>query len=119
MKQRYFFIGLVILLLTFLVSHNTFAGSILAWDQSAEPVTGYRVYYSQVSGEYTDYVEITTSSYALSSLPLTEVVTYYLIVRAYNAAGESENSNEITYTAPDNTPPAHPQVNQRPPDRPG
>ncbi len=109
MKRRYFFIGLGILLLTFLVSRNTFAGSILAWDQSAEVVTGYRVYYSQVSGEYTNYVEITTNSYALSSLPLTEGVTYYLIVRAYNAAGESENSNEITYTAPDNTPPAQPQ----------
>ncbi|MFH2066081.1 MAG: fibronectin type III domain-containing protein [Pseudomonadota bacterium] len=81
----------------------------MTWNQNAEEVTGYRIYYSQVTGVYSDYVEIASNSYALSSLPSTEGVTYYLVVRAYNAAGESENSNEIIYTAPDNTPPAQPQ----------
>jgi len=110
MKLRYFFIGMSIFLLVIMTSQDAFSDSLLSWDQSADEVTGYRIYYSQVQGEYADTKDVgNVTTYSLDALPLNEGVTYYLIVRAYNSAGESGNSNEVSYIVLDNTPPAQPQ----------
>ena len=87
----------------FALFHNSVqAGqnATLAWDPSSDPtVVGYHVYSGTVSRTYTKKVDVgnTTSS----SIPgLTEGVTYFFAVTAYDALGlESNFSDEISYTA--------------------
>ena len=87
-----------------LISPCTFADTInLTWDSvtvdtSGNEITptGYKVYVSQSSGVYTT----PTASTALPSqtLNMTTLGKYYVVVTAFNAAGESAYSNEITFT---------------------
>jgi hypothetical protein len=74
---------------------------MLAWDANVEPdIAGYRLYYGTVSGEYTEMVDVGTSTTAsLPSLPVG--ATYFFAVTAYNADGlESQFSNEASFTQP-------------------
>lgn len=70
------------------------AGQIgLTWDP-VSGAAGYHVYYGTQSGVYGNYVTTTTNS---ASVTVPDCQTYYLAVKAYNAAGESPAfSNEIS-----------------------
>ncbi|HKS35949.1 MAG TPA: fibronectin type III domain-containing protein [Verrucomicrobiae bacterium] len=73
----------------------------LAWDPSASTnVTGYNLYYGQVSGGPTN--TINAGLVTTSSVPgLQEARTYFFFVKAYSSTGtESDPSNLITYTVP-------------------
>ena len=90
--------------------YPVYAGTVLTWDASTGTVTGYRIFYGTSSGNYTGIEEAgSVTLYPLSNLPLAEEATYYFVVKAYNAAGESDPSNEVTYYCPDSTPPVPPQ----------
>lgn len=71
------------------------AGQIqIAWD-AVPGATGYRVYYGTQSGIYTASVNSSSTSATVSGLQ--DCQTYYLAVKAYNAAGESPTfSNELS-----------------------
>lgn len=87
------------------------AAGTLVWDPpSTGTVNGYKIYYgSAPGGPYGSSQDAgSVTSYGLNNLPLQEKTTYYFVVRAYNQAGESENSNEASYLVPDTTPPAAP-----------
>ncbi|MBI5192590.1 MAG: fibronectin type III domain-containing protein [Nitrospirae bacterium] len=68
-------------------------------------LSGYKVYYGTSSGTYNSTVDagnVTTTNI----INLTEMVTYYFVVTAYDTAGnESNYSNEVSKTIPDSTPP--------------
>lgn len=101
-----FYITVIILLSS---AYPIYAASQLTWDASSGVVTGYRIYYGTSSGVYSGMEEVgNVLQYPLSSLPLQEKTTYYLVVKAYNASGESAPSNEVTWYCPDSTPPAPP-----------
>ena len=73
----------------------------LAWDgSSSTEVTGYRVYYGAVSGNYSNSVVVGNGT--TNTVPgLASGATYFFAVTAYNASGlESDFSNEISYTVP-------------------
>lgn len=85
------------------------------WDHSTSAdATGYRVYMSPTSGQYTygpanalaSYGHVTTGQ---ASVTMDEGARRYFVLTAFDAAGnESGPSNEISWTAPDVTPPAPP-----------
>lgn len=66
---------------------------------------GYKVYVSTTAGTYGTTPKATTTSNATT---ITQVGAgkYYAVVRAYNAIGESANSNEVTFTIADKVPTA-------------
>ncbi len=87
--------------------------AVLKWDASTGDVSGYIIYYGLSQGSYpfSEDVENVTQ-YSLNDFSLTEGTTYYFVVRAYNASGESGDSNITTYTVPssgDTTPPIPPE----------
>ncbi len=70
--------------------------------------------YGTTAGNYTSSVDVgNKTEYQLHSLPLTQGVTYYFSVTAYNSSGESDCSEAISWI-PSNTTPA----DTTPPDRP-
>ena len=86
---------------------------MLKWDASTGEVIGYKVYYGTKTGEYTESKDVgNVTQYSLTELNLTQGLTYYFMVRAYNDLGESDDSNITSYSAPvpgDLTPPLVPQ----------
>jgi hypothetical protein len=74
------------------------AGTIsVAWDPVAN-AAGYRVYYSQTSGSFSDAQSIDVGNVLGTTISgLSDCTTWYLAVKAYNGAGSSPNySNEIS-----------------------
>jgi len=71
------------------------AGEIqLAWDP-ASGASGYRVYYGTSPGQYTASVAVYGTATSLTGLQ--NCTTYFVSVKAFNAAGESaEFSNELS-----------------------
>jgi hypothetical protein len=71
------------------------AGTIgLRWDP-AQNAAGYRIYYGQSAGQYSNSVDVGNVVEA-EIVGLDDCTTYYLAVKAYNTAGESTDfSNEI------------------------
>jgi fibronectin type 3 domain-containing protein len=109
MKTKIISNGIKLLLFFFILNPFAADGSILQWDPASEDATGYRIYYGGSQGTYTNSLDVgLVTQYSMSDLPVTEGATYYFVVRAYNTVGESDNSNEMSWTAPDNTPPAVP-----------
>jgi hypothetical protein len=95
-------LGLVISLLVGLFSQAQAASLVrLAWD--ANGAAGYRVYYGTSSGSYTSVHDVGGMSTATVS-DLAVGVTYYFVVTAYNDAGESSPSNEVSFTGVPNEP---------------
>ena len=70
----------------------------LAWDPNPEPdIDGYRLSFGTSSGQYTTTVDVgNITTYTLTSL--LPGVRYYFALRAYNAAGTSPYSNEVSVT---------------------
>jgi Fibronectin type III domain len=75
------------------------AGTVtLAWDAVTDPsLDGYKVYVGTQSGVYERTISAgSVTSYTVAGL--TTRTTYYFAVTAYNSAGESSPSNEISQT---------------------
>ena len=72
----------------------------LAWDTNTEPgVEGYIMYYGTTSPDYQYNVDVGNStSCTISDLEQGQV--YYFAATAYNAIGESEFSEEVSYEIP-------------------
>lgn len=76
------------------------AGPKLVWDASSGPVDGYRVYWGTAAGVHPNSKDVGPKleepiSDLNGLLPGTQ---YFFVVRAYNTAGESGDSNEVNYT---------------------
>lgn len=69
----------------------------LAWSHS-EGAAGYRVSYGTASGTYSETIDtgMLAQQNKLSVSGLTPGQTYYFVVKAYNASGESPASNEAS-----------------------
>lgn len=86
-----------------------YAGDIaLAWDESPDPVAGYKVYVGNASGTYGPPINVgNQTTYTVTGLA---PGTYYFAVTAYDSIGnESSYSNEVFKTiqdAADTTPSA-------------
>jgi hypothetical protein len=89
------------LFLIFCVTH-AYAGQVtLGWDQNTEPdLAGYKIYYSNSSGNYTESVNITSGDVTTCTISdLMEGQTYYFAATAYNSSlVESNYSAEVYYT---------------------
>jgi len=72
------------------------ATATLAWSPVNDPtLDGYKVYVGTTSGLYTRTITVgNLTSYTVDSL--TTRTTYYFSVTAYNSAGESSPSNEVS-----------------------
>ena len=57
---------------------------------------GYKLYVSNTAGTYGATPEATVTGNT-TTITKTTLGTYYAVVRAYNAIGESANSNEISF----------------------
>jgi ethanolamine utilization microcompartment shell protein EutS len=78
------------------------AGSVtLTWIPSTDAnVVGYNVYYGGTSGDYTNKISTANTTNTVVS-GLTQGVTYYFVVTAYDSSGlESPFSNEASYAIP-------------------
>jgi len=73
--------------------------------QPVEGLLGYKLYVSTTTGTYGAIAEATVTANT-TTLTKDIVGTYYAVVRAYNATGESANSNEITFQVKPKTPKA-------------
>jgi hypothetical protein len=78
----------------------------LAWSSAAN-ASGYRVTYGTSSGSYSTELDAGMAT-ATTLTGLTNDVAHYFSVRAYNAVGESSNSNELSATPTDASPPEPP-----------
>lgn len=111
MFKKMIILGIGLLFCVSIPSIGFAAGVTLAWDASSGEVNGYRIYYGTSQGTYPSSVDTgNVTEYALTGLQ--DGTTYYFVARAYNDFGESENSNEVSWTSPetpiDHTPPLPP-----------
>ena len=92
-----------------LVSPTASSAATLVWNASSGTVDGYKVYWGINSSDQSNSTDVgNVTQYNLNNLPLSEGVTYYLFVSAYNEAGESSPCTPVVFTPGDNTPPAPP-----------
>jgi hypothetical protein len=103
---RVFFSSLVITTIALIsLSH----AATLVWDPSRGVVDGYIVYWGTNNDNPTENIDVgPRAAYNLDRLPLSEGVTYYISISAYNSAGESARCAPVVFTPGDNTPPAPP-----------
>lgn len=92
----------------------------LSWDANVDPVDGYKVYQRGALGIYDPTAPLATlgpvTTYPGTVPDVTVDTTYYWVVTAFNSAGESGQSNEVSklFVAPvpppvaDTTPPPVP-----------
>ena len=100
----------IFLIFGWLVPTMVLAEPTLVWDPSSGTVTGYRIYYGQSQGSHPNSQDVgNVTQYLLRNLSLEEKKTYYFVARAYNGAGESGDSNEVSWLVPDMTAPLPPQ----------
>ena len=105
--QRSIF-ALLIVIYAFLICSGAAhaAQASLAWTANPQPqVAGYMLYYGQVSGAYTNKVDVgKVTTYTIAGL--LDGKSYYYAVTAYDAGrAESPFSNEASATTPNNTQP--------------
>ena len=79
---------------------GTTSSASLTWNPvTSTPLSGYKVYVGEAPGLYTRTITVgTVTSTTVSSL--TRGRTYYFAVAAYNSAGQSSPSNEVSKTIP-------------------
>ena len=107
MKKKGFVLSMTMAFVVLIVSSGIAA--TLQWDPVPH-ATGYKLYYGKAAGSYTQSVNVgNVIHYDLDTLPLTQGITYYFAVTAYNAAGESSSSAPVSWTPPDTVPPAPPK----------
>jgi hypothetical protein len=107
MKNMIGFLGVGFIILLFIIPNPAFSEPKLTWDTSSGQVDGYRIYYGTTQGTYSSNKDVgKVTEYSLANLSLQERKTYYFIARAYNSAGESGDSNWISWKVPDSTAPA-------------
>jgi len=101
-----FFLGIT-LIFSIPVGPAYSANLTLAWDANSEPdLIGYRVYCGESSGNYSVNHYITSSNPSepppttCEFADLEEGKTYYLAAKAISQTGESDYSQEISYTVP-------------------
>ncbi len=104
---RAFAAGICILLILGAATHSTASENVsLAWDASPDAdIAGYRLYYGNASGDYSDVIDVENTTVASVS-NLKAGSTYFFAVTAYNTAGlESLLSNEVSLQTPPAVPP--------------
>lgn len=69
----------------------------LAWDYGATPVTGFKLYCGTVSRTYAASPVATVNASVKTAAVTFPQGRQYCAVRAYDAAGESPDSNEVTF----------------------
>ena len=78
----------------------------LSWN-SVTGATEYKVYQSATSGSFgTVLATVTGSVYSYEAIGLANGITYYFVIKATNAGGDSEYSNEASATPQDTVPSA-------------
>ncbi len=87
---------LVLLAVAFALPGQARAESIsLVWDASPEQVTSYVVHWGTQSGAYTESADVgNVTGYEVTGL--TAGPLYYFVVHAYNGAGASPSSDEVS-----------------------
>ncbi len=111
MIRKFACLAMAVLVLALLTPLDSSAETRLSWDSVSGNVTGYRIWYGKAKDSHTSSKELgNVTEYSLNNLPLEEDVKYYFVVRAYNSGGESGDSNEVSWTAEDLTPPLPPEV---------
>ncbi len=77
---------------------STTSSATLTWNAvTGTPVSGYKVYVGEAPGSYTRTINVgTVTSSTVNSLTVGRM--YYFAVTAYNSAGESDPSNEVSKT---------------------
>lgn len=89
-----------VLLLSLLVTPASAGQASLSWNPSASSgVTGYRLHYGTASRNYSTHLDV-GSKFSASVPNLAAGSTYYFAVTAYNSAGESGYSNEVSAAIP-------------------
>jgi fibronectin type 3 domain-containing protein len=89
---------LIFMNLSFIINDANAAEVTLAWNKNQEStVTGYKLYYGTSSGSYQQGINVgNVTTRTVSSL--SDGVTYYFSVTAYDSAGnESEYSSEVIH----------------------
>lgn len=79
-----------LLLLPLLVDAATFG-----WSHDQINTQGYRLYRGPQGGPYSQVQQVSVPNLSLQDTP--PVGQHYYVVRAYNASGESNNSNELAF----------------------
>ena len=102
-------IGYILAVMAIICDPAASIAETLVWDASSGKVDGYRVHWGRGKSSQTNTRDVGNKTrYDLNKLPLSEGVTYYLSVSAYNSAGSSPPCEPVVFTPGDNTPPAPP-----------
>ncbi len=110
MNRKLILLLSVLFIFVWLAPTMVLADPTLVWDPSSGDVTGYRIYFGQSQGSHPNSQNVgNVTQCLLSTLSLEEKKTYYFVARAYNGAGESGDSNEVSWLVPDMTAPLPPQ----------
>ncbi len=110
MNRKLILLLLTLVVFVWLAPTLVLAEPRLVWNPSSGNVTGYRIYFGQTQGSHSNSKDVgNVTQYLLSGLTLEEKKTYYFVARAYNGAGESGDSNEVSWLVPDMTAPLPPQ----------
>ena len=95
---RSLFLALFVFSVLIFFGSNAHADQVtLAWD-AASGADGYRLFYSQNGQSYNYSSPAWEGAGTICTIDLNSETTYYLVVRAYNAYGESGDSSEASVT---------------------
>ena len=109
---------IILATLLFIIPICSFADTLtFQWDEvttdvNGDPVVdlqGYKLYVSKESGVYTTPKATSTEPKAI--ITETAIGKYYAVVTAYNSAGESSHSNEISFEVKAKVPSAPQKLN--------
>ena len=90
---------LIMAIILFTVSFAQAADVSLSWDEN-DTASGYKIYKSEISGDYQEPCWIGTGTQTIIS-ELEDDTKYYFVIRAFNSCGnESPDSDEISHTTP-------------------
>ena len=98
------FLNILVLTLINLLCCSIGHGAVLSWEQNHEhDLAGYKVYFGSAAGNYSHSIDLgKRTKCELSLLNLTEDVTYYISITAYDVSGnESDFSEYLAFLADD------------------